>query len=120
MAPKVHTPVKGYTGVVAGVAFADGVGETTDKNALAYFARHGYQVGGSSEGSGSSNSGPTKAQLVEEAKQLGLDTSGNKRDLEKRIADHKKQAENPPADGDTGANGENPAAPAGAAGEDVS
>lgn len=41
---KVHTPVKGFTGTSAGVAFADGVGETDDPNALAYFKRHGYEV----------------------------------------------------------------------------
>lgn len=41
----VHTPVKGFTGKVAGVAFTDGKGETTDKNALAYFRRHGYGIG---------------------------------------------------------------------------
>jgi len=44
MAPKIHTPVKGFTGVVAGVTFADGVGETDDRAALAYFERHGYTV----------------------------------------------------------------------------
>ena len=121
MAPKVHTPVKEYTGVVAGVAFADGVGETEDKNALAYFARHGYQVDGKSSTSGSDGKELTPKQKAQaEAKSLGLSDSGTKDEIEARIAEHKKQAENPPADGDTGANGENPQAPAGAAGEDVS
>lgn len=41
----VRTPVAGYTGDVVGVTFTDGVGETTDPAALAYFARQGYQVG---------------------------------------------------------------------------
>lgn len=41
---KITTPVEGYTGVVVGVSFADGQGETEDAAALAYFARHGYTV----------------------------------------------------------------------------
>lgn len=40
----VKTPVEGYNGKVAGVSFVDGVGETDDANALAYFTRHGYDV----------------------------------------------------------------------------
>lgn len=41
---EIHTPVKGFTGKVAGVQFTDGVGETTDTAALAYFERHGYTL----------------------------------------------------------------------------
>lgn len=44
MAPKIHTPVKGFTGTVAGVTFADGTGETNDEGAIAYFERHGYTI----------------------------------------------------------------------------
>ena len=44
MAPKIHTPVKGFTGKVAGVTFVDGAGETTDEAALTYFERHGYTI----------------------------------------------------------------------------
>lgn len=40
----ITTPVEGYTGVVAGVAFADGKGETAEPAALAYFARKGYGI----------------------------------------------------------------------------
>ncbi|MBP2522267.1 hypothetical protein J3A74_001375 [Rhodococcus sp. PvP104] len=40
----MKTPVEGYNGKVAGVSFVDGVGETDDANALAYFIRHGYKV----------------------------------------------------------------------------
>ncbi|MGX6513262.1 hypothetical protein [Rhodococcus sp. SJ-2] len=40
----VTTPVDGFTGTVAGVAFVDGKGDTDDDNALAYFRRHGYDV----------------------------------------------------------------------------
>ena len=41
---KIHTPVKGFTGSVVGVTFADGVGETDEPAKLAYFHRHGYTV----------------------------------------------------------------------------
>lgn len=44
MAPKIHTPVKDFTGEVAGVAFAKGVGETDDPIALGYFERRGYTI----------------------------------------------------------------------------
>lgn len=38
---KGHPP---FTGAVAGVNFVDGVGETRDEAAIAYFERHGYKV----------------------------------------------------------------------------
>lgn len=41
---KVKTPVEGYSGTVAGVEFKDGAGETDNAGALAYFARHGYEI----------------------------------------------------------------------------
>lgn len=41
---EIRTPVKGFTGQVAGVQFTDGVGETVDEAALAYFERHGYSI----------------------------------------------------------------------------
>ena len=40
----IHTPVKGFSGVVAGVSFVAGVGESSDSSALAYFERQGYTV----------------------------------------------------------------------------
>lgn len=46
MAPAVHTPVDGYTGTVAGVNFANGVGETDDLAALLYFSGAGYRIEG--------------------------------------------------------------------------
>lgn len=46
MAPTITTPVKGFTGIVAGVAFANGVGETEDPIALGYFERRGYGIEG--------------------------------------------------------------------------
>lgn len=41
---QVTAPVSGFTGEVAGVHFVDGVGNTDNSRALAYFARHGYAV----------------------------------------------------------------------------
>jgi len=41
----VHTPVPGFTGEVAGVAFADGTAEVPDDK-LTYFRRHGYGIDG--------------------------------------------------------------------------
>jgi hypothetical protein len=43
---KIKSPVAGFKGVVAGVTFTDGEGETTNKAALAYFKKKGYGVGG--------------------------------------------------------------------------
>lgn len=58
---KVTTPVKGHTGTVAGVTFVDGVGETDDPNALAYFRRHGYVLDGKQKGSDT----PTESDAAE-------------------------------------------------------
>lgn len=44
MAPVVHTPVEGFTGIVVGVSFHDGVGETDDAAALGYFQSAGYAI----------------------------------------------------------------------------
>lgn len=44
MASKITTPVEGFNGVVAGVHFANGVGESDDPIALSYFERRGYGV----------------------------------------------------------------------------
>lgn len=41
---KITAPVAGFSGVVANVGFVDGVGESDDLGALAYFRRHGYEV----------------------------------------------------------------------------
>jgi hypothetical protein len=41
---KITTPVKGFTGTIAGVHFADGAGETEDPAALFYFERRGYGI----------------------------------------------------------------------------
>ncbi|MCK2024057.1 hypothetical protein KZC52_14045 [Microbacterium sp. kSW2-24] len=41
----IKTPVDGFTGLVAGVHFVEGVGKTDDESAIAYFERQGYGVG---------------------------------------------------------------------------
>lgn len=41
---KVHAPNKNYTGVSAGVAFCNGVGETDVPHLLEWFRDHGYEV----------------------------------------------------------------------------
>lgn len=42
----IKTPVEGFTGLVAGVHFVDGVGKTDSESAIAYFERQGYEVAG--------------------------------------------------------------------------
>ncbi|MDJ1136219.1 hypothetical protein [Streptomyces iconiensis] len=44
MKHRIHAPVKEFTGVVAGVHFADGQAETENDNVVAYFLRQGYAV----------------------------------------------------------------------------
>lgn len=46
---QVKTPVEGFSGVVAGVSFVDGVGESDSPSALNYFRRHGYAIEGDPE-----------------------------------------------------------------------
>lgn len=41
---RVSAPVTTFTGTVIGVAFSEGVAETDNQNAIAYFIRHGYTV----------------------------------------------------------------------------
>lgn len=41
---KITAPAKDFTGTVVGVDFKDGVGETSNEGAIAYFERQGYTV----------------------------------------------------------------------------
>lgn len=41
---KIQTPVKGYTGIIAGIPFVNGMGETENKWAIQWFKRKGYKV----------------------------------------------------------------------------
>lgn len=49
---KITAPVEGFSGTVAGVDFADGVGTCEDANALAYFQRQGYRIAGTKAADG--------------------------------------------------------------------
>jgi len=42
---KIYSPNRSYTGISASVAFANGVGETKDKNLIAWFRAKGYSIG---------------------------------------------------------------------------
>lgn len=42
MSYTIKTPVENYSGVVAGVVFSDGVGNTDGD--ISYFVRHGYEI----------------------------------------------------------------------------
>lgn len=82
----ITAPVKGFKGLVAGVQFVDGVGETTDANALNYFRRHGYTIGDGKSGS-AATAEPTVDQLKEILAERGLDTKGKKAELIERLAE---------------------------------
>lgn len=43
---KVFAPNKEYTGIIAGVLFTNGVGETEDKWLLMWFEENGYKIVG--------------------------------------------------------------------------
>lgn len=81
--PTVNSPVSGFTGTRAGVRFVDGVAETDDPAALAYFRRKGYQIGGGSSGDGYDSW--KVAQLREELERREADTDGKKAELVERL-----------------------------------
>ena len=41
---KIYAPVKDFNGLRNNVRFVNGVGETNDPNAIAWFESHGYKV----------------------------------------------------------------------------
>lgn len=41
---KVNTPEEGYTGLIAGVSFVDGEGNTSDEWAVNWFRENGYSI----------------------------------------------------------------------------
>ena len=41
---KIYAPVKDFNGLRNNIRFVNGVGETDDTNALAWFQSHGYKV----------------------------------------------------------------------------
>ncbi len=123
----IKSPVAGYTGVVVGVQFTDGVGEADSPAALAYFRRHGYSIEESAStpasktaAKGQSGNEPTSADLKARAKELGLSTRGKKDEIAARIAEHEKQQDpphDPPADPTGDANTPDPTSTAPAAGD---
>lgn len=75
----IKTPVEGFNGIVAGVAFTDGVGHTDDEGAIAYFERQGYEVAGDVSDDverdyplGDPSDKWTKAELLAYAKDHGI------------------------------------------------
>lgn len=42
---KIYSPNNSYSGISASVTFVNGVGETEDKNLIAWFKAKGYSVG---------------------------------------------------------------------------
>jgi len=75
----IKTPVEGFNGIVAGVAFTDGVGHTDDEGAIAYFERQGYEVAGDVSEDierdyplGDPSDKWTKAELLAYAKDRGI------------------------------------------------
>ena len=113
MAPKIETPVAGFTGVVAGVSFAAGVGETEDPAALAFFARRGYTI--AAEEAGEKLTPNQKLQA--EAAELGLEAEGTVDEIKARITEHKANAEKTPADPETPPAGDDPKDPGNADGD---
>ncbi len=49
---KIYAPNEAYTGISAGVAFVNGVGETHESSRLEWFRERGYKVEGDPEGEG--------------------------------------------------------------------
>ena len=76
---KIRTPVKGFTGTVIGVAFADGSGIAETESQIAYFERHGYTV----EAEAKTLDENTKAELEAIASDEGVEFKSpiNKPDL---------------------------------------
>ncbi len=65
----IESPVKGFSGLVAGVHFVDGKGSTDSESAIAYFERQGYTVSGAKpEERGYPAGDPSDKWKVEELK----------------------------------------------------
>jgi hypothetical protein len=62
---KIHSPVKGFIGSVVGVAFDNGLGETTDENLIGYFTRKGYKVEPDAKGPAKGTKGAKVAEPEE-------------------------------------------------------
>lgn len=81
---KVYATVKAFTGVRAGVAFLNGVGECDNPNMLTWFKARGYTVEAEQEAASKSGSKAlskmNRAELVAYVAEKGIevDTSGTK------------------------------------------
>ena len=102
---KISTPVQGYNGIDCGVRFENGFAEveTLSEHVINWFKDHGYTVEGEptveanpEAGENSGEQPKTKAQLIEEAKELGIENIKSKAtnaEIEKLIADKKAELE---------------------------
>lgn len=102
---KISTPVQGYNGIDCGVRFENGFAEveTLSEHVINWFKDHGYTVEGEptveanpEAGENSGEQPKTKAQLIEEAKELGIENIKSKAtiaEIEKLIADKKEELE---------------------------
>lgn len=92
----VRTPAEGFTGTVVGVTFVDGVADTDDDVALAYFRRRGYDV---EESQDFDLSKANKGDLIAYATEHGIDVDpkANKGDILESI----RAAEQGPGSDDT-------------------
>lgn len=105
---KVLAPNKQYTGISAGVAFANGVGETADTYLLKWFKEKGYEVEGEieevetdlpnevpSDGENSKLDNLTLDELISYAKERGIDIgqSTSPKGILKKILASGKEAE---------------------------
>lgn len=92
---KVYSPNKSYIGVSAGVAFANGVGETEDPRLIEWFKDRGYTVESSASPVETEDApGMTKNEIMAELDTLGVEynTSAKKADL-LELLEKSKQAE---------------------------
>lgn len=99
---KITTPVKGFTGTVVGVSFTDGVAETDNAGAIAYFTRKGYGVEQEPQGPAFPEGTPDESwkgpQLKAYAKAKDITLGGAKKvdEILTVILEHLKQGESMP------------------------
>ncbi len=91
---KLHAPNKDYIGTSAGVAFVNGVGETTDPYLLEWFEQHGYEVEGEIIEQPSEFDGKTVEELKAYAAENDIDigNSTSAKGIIKKIEEARKKA----------------------------
>lgn len=83
---KITAPVKDFSGTVAGVDFVKGAGDTDDENAIAYFERHGYTVGGASDSKAETpEGGPSEKWTVDQLKAYAAEKKIDLGDASKKV-----------------------------------